>query len=307
MSRDWTYSAQVRADEQAVNEDSARAELIEACYREGRALFPTIVWDLAGFAAACHTRWGARSTSALSDMLGTVNGRAEELLVVACLAGRPGAAQALEREYISKLAGRVRSVCRSPDMVDDALQTLREKLLLPPDPRLAAYENRGHLGAWLTIVAMRTALDVARRAQQGSLRVTALDEDLVAHALSPESQCSTRELDRALRRALLEAVRRLPSQQRFALKMQVVAGWSIDQIGRALGMHRATAARWLVSAREQLERDVRHQLVHELGLSAVEVDGALGSMQSRFDLRISQFFQSTVQSGPTLRSAEGGG
>lgn len=216
--------------------------------------------------------------------------------MVACLAGRPGAAATLEREYLSKLRPRVLRVCRSVDVADEALQALREKLLLPPEPKLAAYENRGHLAAWLTIVALRTALDVTRRTQQGTLRLTALDEDLVTHALSPESQCATRELDGALRIAMRDAVRRLPDKQRFALKMQIVAGWSIDQIGRSLSTHRATAARWLVLAREQVERDVRRALVNELGLSAAEVDGALGAMRSRLDVRVSQFFQSTERS-----------
>jgi RNA polymerase sigma-70 factor len=288
-----------------VSEDSARSELIDACYREGHAAFPLVAWSADGFAAACHARWSGQRAEELADLWCAGNGRAEEYLVAACLSSRPGAAQALEREYISKLAARVRNVCRSPDLADDALQALREKLLLPPEPRLARYENRGHLAAWLTIVAIRTALDVSRRTQQGTLRLTALDEDLVTHALSPESQFSTRQLDTALRRALRDAVRRLPDKQRFALKMQVVAGWSIDQIGRSLSTHRATAARWLVSARQQVEHDVRQTLVDGLGLSASEVDHALGAMQSRLDVRISQLFQSTARALPELLAAQG--
>ncbi len=277
-----------------MTEERRRAELIDECYRQGRAAFPAIAWDPAGFAAACQARFTARPAAAQAELLGKGNGKAEEYLVAACVAGRPGAARTLERDYISKLAPRMRSLCRSPDAADEALQALREKLLLPPEPRLGSYENRGHLAAWLTIVAVRTALDVTRRAQHGALRLVPLDEELVTHALSPESQCATRQLDGALGRALAAAVGRLPDKQRFALKMQLVAGWSIDQIGRSLATHRATAARWLVAAREQVEQDVRRALVTDLGLSALEVDSALGAMRSRWDVRVSQFFQSTA-------------
>ncbi|MFZ5891197.1 MAG: sigma-70 family RNA polymerase sigma factor [Myxococcota bacterium] len=284
------------------DESAAKAELIEACYRAGASAFPLVAWSVDEFAAACGERWAAQPARAIAERLGAGNGRAEEYLVAACLAGRRGAVETLEREYIVKLVARVRQVCKSSDVADDALQALREKLLLPPEPRLAAYENRGHLAAWLTIVAMRTALDILRRTQPGALRATELDEELITHAISPESQYSTRQFDVALRQAMRAAVRRLPDKQRFALKMQIIAGWSIDQIGVSLSMHRATAARWLIAAREQLENDVREALVQELGISALEVDGAIGAMRSRLDLRISQFFQSSAGASLVLQS-----
>lgn len=288
-----------------VTDESAKAELIERCYQAGRSTFPRVMWDPTGFAAVCRERWEPEPVRALAERLGLGNALAEGYLLAACLSGRKGAVEALEHGYICKLSPRVLKVCRSPDVADEALQLLREKLLLPPEPRLAAYENRGHLAAWLTIVALRTALDVARRTRQGTLRLTALDEDLVTHALSPESQCSTRQLDLALRHAMRDAVQGLPDKQRFALKMHVVVGWSIDQIGRALSTHRATAARWLVAAREQVERDVREALVVGLGLDADEVEHALGSMRSRLDLRVSQLFQSTANSQLGSHRVEG--
>ena len=286
-----------------MTDEIAKAELSAACYRAGCAAFPVVAWSSAAFAEACLARWAARPANEIAVRLGAGRGPAEEYLVAACLADRQGAIATLEREYIGKLAGRLRAVCGTPDAVDDALQALREKLLLPPEPRLASYENRGQLAAWLTVVAMRTALDVARRSQQGRARLAELDDDLVARAISPESQYSAHQFDVALQRALRDAVRRLPEKQRFAFKMHVVAGWNIDQIGLALSTHRATAARWLISAREQVERDVREALVAALGLSALEVDGAIASLQNRLDLRISQLFKSTLQAQVSPHSA----
>jgi hypothetical protein len=128
-----------RAHGELLTDEIAKAELSDACYRAGCSAFPSVVWGPAEFAQACLERWAAESADRVAERLGSAHGPAEEYLVAACLAGRPGAVEALEREYISKLTGRIRVVCGSQDLVDDALQALREKLLLPPEPRLALY------------------------------------------------------------------------------------------------------------------------------------------------------------------------
>jgi RNA polymerase sigma-70 factor len=276
-----------------VTTDTAKSELAAACYASGRTLFPAVVWSAAAFEQVCLERWSSIATQAAAERMGSERGPAEEYLVAACLARRPGALETLETEYVAKLKGRVRRVCSGPDLVDDVLQLVREKVLLTNQPRLSCYENRGHLAAWLTIIAVRTALDMTRRAQLQGARLTELEDELIGLATSPETEFVSQEARLAFRNALGRAVRRLPEKQRFALKMQLVAGWGIDQIGRALSTHRATAARWLVSAREHVERDVNQQLVQELGMSAQEVTCLMGAMRSRLELRFSQIFMTT--------------
>jgi RNA polymerase sigma-70 factor len=289
-----------------VIEQTDPIELSLACFASGRALFPRIVWDRQEFGRACLERWAGQRTGDLADRLAVGRGRAEEYLVLACLKQRPGALETLDSEYISGLAGRIRRICPQQDEVDDVLQMVREKTLLPPEPALALYENRGYLTAWLTIIAVRSALDVTRRGQLRRGQLAELDDTLMALAASPESEYLGQEVRVAFRKALHEAVRRLPEKQRFALKMQLVAGWSIDQIGRALATHRATAARWLASARAQLERDVREALVERLGLSEAEVSCLMGQMRSQLDVRFSQIFRTTEHSGDLGEKAEHG-
>jgi RNA polymerase sigma-70 factor (ECF subfamily) len=279
------------------------AALSEACFASGQALFPRIDWNQLDFRRACLERWAGQRPFELASRLAVGRGRAEEYLVLACLERRPGA---LECEYISGLEARVRRICPSQDAVDDVLQLVREKVLLPPEPGLSLYENRGYLSAWLTIIAVRTALDFNRRGKRRSGQLTDLDDKLMTLAASPEREYLGHEVQTALRNALREAVRRLPEKQRFALKMQLVAGWSIDQIGRALSTHRATAARWLVASREQLERDVREQLIKRLGLNEAEVICLMGQMRSQLDVRFSQIFRSTQQSLDRCEKAEHG-
>ncbi|HYQ28562.1 MAG TPA: sigma-70 family RNA polymerase sigma factor [Polyangiaceae bacterium] len=287
-------------------DETDETQLSEACYAEGRALFPRIVWNRSDFGRACLERWAGQRPEDLAARLAVGRGRAEEYLILACLARRPGGLETLESEYITELAGRVRRICPQPDVVDDVLQMVREKLLLSTEPSLAAYENRGYLRAWLTIVAARTALDVTRRGQARRTQLEQLDDKLLALSANPEAEYLGQEAQAAFRNALREAVRRLPEKQRFALKMQLVAGWSIDQIGRALSTHRATAARWLLSARERLERDVREQLVERLSLNEAEVRCLMGQMRSQLDVRFSQIFRTTEHSGGFSEKADRG-
>jgi RNA polymerase sigma-70 factor, ECF subfamily len=284
-----------------VIDESEETELCEACYASGRALFPSIVWNRSDFGRACLGRWAGQRPEDLAARLAVGRGRAEEYLILACLARRAGAIETLEGEYIAELVGRVRRICLQQDVVDDVLQMVREKLLLPPEPGLASYENRGYLRAWLTIVAVRTALDVTRRGQLRRMPLEHLDDKLLELSASPEAEYLGQEVQAAFRKALREAVQRLPERQRFALKMQLVAGWSIDQIGRALSTHRATAARWLLSARERLERDVREQLVARLGANETEVRCLMGQMRSQLDVRFSQIFLTTAHSGGPIQ------
>ena len=271
---------------------TAQSELSAACYVSGRALFPRIVWSQAEFDLSCFQRWAGEGQEELAVRLAIGRASAEEYLVLACLGQRPGAIETLDQQYIAVLTGRLRRICPQPDAVQDVLQVVREKVLSPPRPKLSSYENRGHLSAWLTIIAVRAALDVNRREPGQGGQLAALDDQLIALTASPETEYLTQEVRAAFRSALRTAVQRLPPKQRFALKMQLVAGWSIDQIGRALSTHRATAARWLVSARDRLEQDVREELIGCLGLAEREVSCLMGQMRSQLDVRFSQIFRS---------------
>jgi RNA polymerase sigma-70 factor, ECF subfamily len=289
-------SAGLSANLRLIVTSTVLAELSDACYASGHAAFPRIVWSEPDFRRECLRRWAGQRAEDLESRLAPGRGCAEEYLVLACLELRPGAVETLDHEYISTLKGRVRRICPHPDMVDDVLQTVREKVLSPPEPSLSLYENRGHLSAWLTIIAVRTALDIARRARLPSGQLAELDDQLMALATSPESEYLSQEVQAAFRTELREAIQRLPPKHRFALKMQLVGGWSIDQIGRALSTHRATAARWLVSAREQLEQDVRQQLGARLGLNEREIACLLGQMRSQLEVRLSQLFRTAEHS-----------
>jgi RNA polymerase sigma-70 factor, ECF subfamily len=67
----------------------------------------------------------------------------------------------------------------------------------------------------------------------------------------------------------------------------VLDGLTIDQIGALQGVHRATAARWIERAREEVSRNVRRELMKELGMDPFETDEILEWVQSRVELSLS--------------------
>ena len=64
------------------------------------------------------------------------------------------------------------------------------------------------------------------------------------------------DVDAAMRAALAA----LPDQPRALLRYSVVDGWTVDRIGALYGVHRATAARRVAAAREELGSAIRAEL-----------------------------------------------
>jgi RNA polymerase sigma-70 factor (ECF subfamily) len=256
----------------------------EACYRLGTERYPEIRWAWPEFARAFdeHAANGAEAQPT-----------ADDYVRLACLADRPGATRVLDRDYIEPLRGRVSKVCLTPETTDAALQELRGKLLLPPTPRLASYRATGDFRVWLRVVAMRTAIDVAQGARGRGERRDELPEHLEAITLGPEAHFVKEEWRVILRSSLQVAVKRLPEGERHALRMHTLAGASIDQIGEVLSVHRATAARWLLAAKDKLRVYLREELALRIGSGGSAVELFLEEMPSRLDVSLSRIFGTT--------------
>ena len=102
------------------------------------------------------------------------------------------------------------------------------------------------------------------------------------------------KLDRArwlscLEHGLAHALERLSPRERNVLRMHYGHALSIDAIGRVYGVHRATVARWLSTARESLRTGVADEPSHALArLSRSELCGlaqaAVGHLGPRVTL-----------------------
>jgi RNA polymerase sigma-70 factor (ECF subfamily) len=86
--------------------------------------------------------------------------------------------------------------------------------------------------------------------------------------------------------AVRAALAGLPDPQRALLRYSVIDGWSVDRIGALYGIHRATAARRVAAAREELGAAIRTKLAARLAISLDEVDSIVRLVQSWIDVSL---------------------
>jgi len=194
-----------------------------------------------------------------------------------------------ERELVPAIAAQARRRGCSDDEIGDLQQILRARLLVGDGdgPAIARYEGKSPLRAWVLVAAMRDAIRIRQRAE----REAAHDfEDL--EQLVDRDELATPSLDKeryrdVFRAAFRAAIHALAPRERNVLRMHLLDGLTIDQLGAAHGVPRATAARWLTQAREAVSKSVRRDMMKQLGTDPFETDALLRWVQSRIDLSLS--------------------
>ncbi len=218
----------------------------------------------------------------------------ELALAQAASRGHPEAIARLERDHRGVLDAVCARYAGPALAVADLRQILREKLYVAPPgerPRLAEYSGQGKLASWLRITAVRLCLDLARRKDRAREAPTADGELAMPDPRDLSLEVIKAEYRAAVAEAMRDAAARLELADRHLLHQHFVAGLSIDELGVALGIHRATAARRVARAREAYLADVRGLLAARLGLARDELDGVIGMVLSRLDVSISRLLQ----------------
>jgi RNA polymerase sigma-70 factor (ECF subfamily) len=216
---------------------------------------------------------------------------ADWYILGAVLAGSPGAAEALARRHEPALREALRRASAAPQDTDDTLQKLWTDLLLDQGqgPRLASWEGRGQLAAFLRVSAVRLALK-ARRSQQKFVSEDELFERQ-SPQLSPELSYLKETYREAFRTAFQGALDSLPSRDQLLLRQSTLDGLSIDELAGLYRVHRATAARWVAAARETLVTRTRRRFFETVALPPDEGDSVMNLVQSRLDETIRRRLQ----------------
>lgn len=216
---------------------------------------------------------------------------ADLFLAWACGDGDPAALRHFDDEVLRPAAAAVRSIDPSPAFADEVRQRVRERLLVGEGtPQILQYAGRGALRAWVGVTTVRAALMLRRSTR----RQREVPEDEWAGALAlattgnPELELLKRQHAAAFGAALRDAAVGLEPRLRAVLAMHFVEDLTIDQIGAAYAVHRATAARWIQRARELLFEGTRARLIERLQLSPTEVDRITALVQSQVDVSLSQ-------------------
>ena len=105
---------------------------------------------------------------------------------------------------------------------------------------------------------------------------------------NPELELLKHQYADAFGAALRDAVAALEPRLRAVLRMSFVDALSIDQIGGVYAVHRATAARWIQRACDEVFDHTRKLLAERLRLSGTELDRMTALVQSQLDVSLSQ-------------------
>ena len=250
----------------AVPDELERRRALNEAWARARQSWPRIQLDREHFVRHCDRVLGDAPASAWA-----AHG-AELYLCCASAAADVAAQSVLSTQYMSRLERQLSESNDDAELVQEALQALRIKLLVGADPKIGRFAARGPLGHWLRAAAKRTLLDVvrARRAQRQAEREAPVrdwfhEPDLVA-AIGTARYAQT-FLD-----GLRHSISALDEQDRSLIKQAVVDGSTIDVLGVIHAIHRSTASRRLQRIRQGIALAVRRQLKARHQLSDGDID-----------------------------------
>ena len=217
---------------------------------------------------------------------------ADLALAAACTAQEPTAHAAFDT-VLGEVDAAGASTRSTQDLIDEVKQLLRVQLLVPRDgkpPGIAGYRGKGPLRGWVRITATRELIRHQKKRAREAPSERPLDEAL-ADTDDPHLSQLKAEYRTEFASALREAIAVIDAEDRTLLRQQIVDQLSIDEIGAAFGVHRATAARWLQRARGALVTATRGRLAARLKLPVEEIDSVIRLVQSQLDASVIRYLR----------------
>jgi RNA polymerase sigma-70 factor (ECF subfamily) len=215
------------------------------------------------------------------------------LLASACAAGDPAALAVFEREIMSDVPHFVARFRAGASFADEVAQAARDKLLVATAdaaPRITEYAGRGPLRAWVRVAATRIALDLLR--ERGSAPERELDEELaIDQASSPELEVLKARYREQFQASLEAALAELSPKQRTLLRMHHVDGFSLDRLATMQRVHRATIARWLADARDEIVTRTYEHLREHVAVGTSEFDSVVALVRSQLHLSVNRLLK----------------
>jgi RNA polymerase sigma-70 factor (ECF subfamily) len=271
----------------AFAETAAIAELLDLHLQAASAAWPELTIAADRFAGELARRMGEGASVA---RLASIKA-ADVFLAIACGDGDAAAitacSQILEREVGVAAARSVGGA--TPAQAAEVAANLRRVLFVDEPPRPAAlreYSGRGDLHSYLRVMAIR---DLVRAVNKGRREVSADTDDLLERIVpthDPELSFLRAQYQDVVDEALRAAIAALDDRSRALLRYSLVERWTVDQVGSAYNVHRATAARWIAAVRTQLGERIRAELAARLEVAVDEVDSIVQLVRSRVDVSL---------------------
>lgn len=257
-----------------VNDPDGLESALQAHTEAARLAFPEVAVEGERFAEHLARRVpkGHDPSAALARL------RVPELfLTQACADGDPRAIAAFDKRFLQPAAKALVRGGEDADAVDEALQTLRERLFLT-DAKIGSFSGAGSLAAWTRVTLLRQYITLKR----SNGKTDALDYDLpnVISAADPEAAAIRLRYGEPFRVAFRDAFAALTRGERNLLRFYFVDGLSLGRIAPLLGVSRATAGRRLLDAQDALLSHILKILEQRLRISRSEIESIVASLQS---------------------------
>jgi RNA polymerase sigma-70 factor, ECF subfamily len=267
--------------------DSELAEALRARIDAGREGWPALRVSDEMFTAFLAQRSQRAALPALQHA-------AELYLVCACVHAHPEALATFHKTYEPLVTRVLQRRAAGLSSVDDVKQEVFTKLLVAEAgqaAKIADYRGVGPLRSWVATVTV-TSLLMARRSQDRRREQSNDDEDPIVDPIlqgAPELHYLKAHYRQPVAAAIVNALAQLGDRERVLLRLHLVQRLSIDRLGTMYSVNRATAARWLVSARSTLLEATRRELQSKLGVSDAECDSILNLVHSQLDLSVGRY------------------
>ena len=277
------------ADESAVSDAALEAKLA-ALVGRGRAAYPELALDSIAFVRFL-ARAVARGESEAPSSLDAIE--IEDLyLACACATSVGGAAERFEERCGARLGVVLAAVAKSPDLRAEVGQRVRDALLVgtaAEAPKIANYGGAGALDRWVAVVAQRQVASLLRHeASEQRAREGAAVEAAVTAGAAPEVAYAKQRYRGDFEQAMTDALAALPERERLLLRLHLVGGLSVENIGKMYGVSQATASRWLKSARDTVSDEVTRLLRERMHASPDELASLAGLVASQIEVSISR-------------------
>lgn len=249
---------------------SDRRGELEALWRAGAALHPGVALTLEGFLAWADTHLDPAVAAAGLEA-------SEVFLAAGCVHGAAGAARAFIDGPLRKAEPSVAKILPAESDRAELMQELATHLLLPGPadgdlPRLAHFDGRAPLRAWLRMIAARKALDRVR----GKTRVVSLDAMAfdAASETDPELSVLRRQHKDEIAAIFAEAIAAVAPEDRKLLRLHYVQGSTLAELAALERTSKSSLHRRFESIREQLFERLQVLMRHRMRLP----DSQQGSM-----------------------------
>lgn len=207
-------------------------------------------------------------------------------LAAACAAGRADALalfDALFGAEIPRVLARTRNGSLDPAELRGAAF---ERLFTGMKPKIAEYSGSGDLRSWLRTVLVRLSLDLSRKRVERPSEPAGLEAAI--QTADPEVDYLKNLYRGAFKAAFEEAAASLDAEERNLLRMHFAHGRTIDELGVLHHAHRATIARRIGRARDQLVAGTKRSLMRSLRVDRAEYDSILRLIESDVHVSLSR-------------------